>query len=185
MEYYLLKADGDHAGPYTLDQLKSMWASGQVTAATPFWCQGMAAWGSMRDIQHRLNSSRSGPPPELPTPPFQSGRMMVQPSYRAGISRNGIKVPVLISAIGNIVFGLAYACTCYGLILTVPMIILCIFEFSLYGEPDDMPPVALVSKARTLGVFEIILGLFNLISLVCGIIVLINASKLARSMQLA
>ena len=94
------------------------------------------------------------------------------------VSPAGITAPVLISAIGNIVVGLAWAATCFGIVLTIPMVILCVFEFSLYAQAGRLPPPTLARKAKTLGIFEVIVGLFNLISLVCGIIVLINAGKI-------
>lgn len=50
---------------------------------------------------------------------------------RSSAWRSGIKVPVLISAISNIVVGLIWLSTCFGFVFTIPMVILCIFEFVL------------------------------------------------------
>lgn len=65
------------------------------------------------------------------------------------------------------------------------MFILCVFEFWLYGESDRLPPHKLASRAGTLGIFEIICGLFNLVSFVCGIIVLINIGKYKRRSRMS
>lgn len=101
----------------------------------------------------------------------------------ASNSRSGIRIPMLISAIGNIIVGLVWLTTCFGIILTVPMVLLCIFEFLLYARADDLPENELASKAQVMGILEIVVGLFNLISLVCGILVLIHANKLRSRMQ--
>lgn len=93
--------------------------------------------------------------------------------------RSSIKTPVLISAISNIVVGLLWLASCFGAILVIPMVVLCVFEFKLYADADTIPDAELGVRAKNLGVFEIIVGLFNTVSLVCGIIVLINAGKLA------
>jgi len=94
--------------------------------------------------------------------------------------REGIKVPVLISAISNIVVGLIWAATCIGLVFTIPMVILCIFEFILWSQADNLSPKELGGRAKILGIFEIIVGLVNTPTLICGIIVLINSGKLAN-----
>ncbi len=94
-------------------------------------------------------------------------------------SREGIKVPVLISAISNIVVGLIWAATVLGIIFTIPMVILCIFELTLWSQADSLSLGQLRRRAKTLGIFEIIVGFVNIIALICGIIVLINSGKLA------
>ena len=101
-------------------------------------------------------------------------------SYPRRPSRDGVKIPLLISAIANIVVGLLWASSCFGIVLTVPMAILCIFEFKLWSQADSLPLREFGRRAKTLGIFEIIAGLANTPTLICGIIVLINAGKLAE-----
>jgi len=57
------------------------------------------------------------------------------------------------------------------------MIVLCIFEFSLWAKADKMPKQKLAEDVGRLSIFEIIVGLANTPTLVCGIIQLINAGK--------
>lgn len=99
---------------------------------------------------------------------------------QTSISTGGVTTPVLISAIGNILVALFYFGTCFLFFIGIPLVILCIFEFIFYGSRFDRAPEELASKARTLGIIEIVAGFFNLISLVCGIIVLVNAGSLER-----
>jgi len=94
--------------------------------------------------------------------------------------RNQLKTLLLISAISNIVVGVIWLATLIGVIFTIPMIILCVFEFKLWSDAEDMPLHELVRRASSLYIFEIIVGLANLPTLVCGIILGIRTSKLKR-----
>jgi hypothetical protein len=60
------------------------------------------------------------------------------------------------------------------------MIILCVFELSLYSKAAQLHPEELARRAKTLGIFEILVGLVNLPTLICGIILLIQAGKVSR-----
>jgi len=102
-------------------------------------------------------------------------------SRRSTAALNNVTVPILISGIVNVLAGLFYFATCYGIVLAIPMIVLCVFEFVFVSNAPRMHPREVASKAQTLAVFEIIVGLFNIASLVCGIIVLANASNLTRN----
>jgi hypothetical protein len=93
---------------------------------------------------------------------------------------SGILVPVLISAICNILVSLVWLSLCFTFFLAIPLIILCICEFVLYSQASELPPNSLASKAQTLAIFEILLGLFSTPTFICGIIVLINANKLSK-----
>jgi hypothetical protein len=95
----------------------------------------------------------------------------------AGPSETSISVPLLISAIANIAVGLLWASTCVGLVLAIPLFVLSGFEFSLYGKIGRRPLTEIARTAHTLAIFEIICGLFNTPTLVCGIILLINAGN--------
>ena len=93
--------------------------------------------------------------------------------------RGLLTTPVLISAIGNIAVGLCwFSLMCFP--VGIPMIILCIFEFMYYGDSDRLSPEELISRAGNLAICEIVCGLFNLVSLVCGILLLINKGQYKR-----
>lgn len=93
-------------------------------------------------------------------------------------TRSSVTIPILISAIANIIFAYLWLATCVGVIFTAPMITLAIFEFIFYAKSPQMTNDEFVSRATTLGVFEILVGLFNLVSIICGIIVLIHTSRI-------
>ena len=81
---------------------------------------------------------------------------------------------------GNTVVGLFWAFFCIGILLTIPMAILCVCELSLWARADRMPLQTFGRQVRLIGVFEIVLGLANLPTLICGIINVVNGMRLAN-----
>lgn len=41
---YRIFYGGEEKGPFTFEQLRSMWSSGQLTADTQYWQEGMSDW---------------------------------------------------------------------------------------------------------------------------------------------
>jgi hypothetical protein len=125
------------------------------------------------------NAAKSSQPILLP---IAHESPAIVPYYASASSFNSpvsnIKIPLLISAISNVILAIVWTSTCGGVIFAVPMVILCVFEFILYSKADRIHPEELAANAQVIGIFEIIVGLFNWISLTCGIIVLIQVSKL-------
>lgn len=97
--------------------------------------------------------------------------------------RGMLTTPVLISAIGNVAVGIFWVNTCIGIPLGIAMFILCIFEFMFYSDSDRLSPQQLLKKVGTLAIWEIVCGLFNLVSLICGILLLINKGKYERAIN--
>jgi hypothetical protein len=87
-----------------------------------------------------------------------------------------VTTPLLVSAISNLVIGSVTVCYVVGIFFLT----LCHFEFRLYAKSDAYGPHAFAGHARTIGVFEVVVGLFNWFALVCGILVIINAGKVER-----
>jgi hypothetical protein len=70
MDYYLQTKDGQQAGPYSLNQMKAFWASGQITLTTPYWTSGMSGWYPVRAIEKLLAAQTPSvtPPVAVQTP---------------------------------------------------------------------------------------------------------------------
>src|SRR5262245_3830736 len=66
--------------------------------------------------------------------------------YPASAAAGGVKVALLISAISNIVVGLFWMSFCFGVFFTIPMVVLCIFEFTLWTRADSLPPHELANQ---------------------------------------
>ena len=102
------------------------------------------------------------------------------PTYGHGrdISLNpGIKVCVLISGVWNILVGLFWISSLCGAVIGIPQIILAVFEIIYFAQADKMRLDKALRQGNLLGILEIISGLFNVVSLVCGILVLVFASS--------
>lgn len=111
------------------------------------------------------------------------------PYAHAGLSPSysGVRIPVLISAIFNVLLAIAWLFGtlfffCCGAIVAVPLIVLAVYEFSFYNESLRLPSQEVARKAHTLGIWEIVLGVLsgNIPVLVCGIITVVNAGKLMQ-----
>lgn len=92
----------------------------------------------------------------------------------------GVRIPLLISGIFNILAALGWASTCFLAFVGIPSLVLGIFEFiqfSKLGDPANRS--RLVGSTRIIGILEICSVLIgNLGSLICGIIVLVNLNQL-------
>lgn len=83
-------------------------------------------------------------------------------------------VSILVSAISNIIMALVWIGTCFGIPLGVVCIALCVLEFVFYSKRDRLNRKSFREETFWIGLFEIIVGLFNTVALICGIITLIN-----------
>lgn len=88
-----------------------------------------------------------------------------------------IKVPLLISAICNCVAALFWLMTIFGIIFTIPLVILLIYEFKLYADLHDPKIVVPSSQVKTIAICEIVGGLVSLGAIICGIIILTNLTN--------
>ena len=65
---YMLAINGQQYGPYNMQQLQQMVISGQLTAQTLVWCQGMAAWEPACNRPDLASLFAPAAPPIPPTP---------------------------------------------------------------------------------------------------------------------
>ena len=66
---YMLAVNGQQYGPYNMQQLQQMVTSGQLTAQTLVWCQGMATWEPAANRADLASLFTPAAPPMPPTPP--------------------------------------------------------------------------------------------------------------------
>lgn len=72
---FYIHQNGETKGPYSLGQLKAMWASGAVSLETLFCREGNSDWLPLRTIQHELEllvQPPPLPPPVRPQPTIQA-----------------------------------------------------------------------------------------------------------------
>jgi hypothetical protein len=68
MDYYLVTASGQQAGPYGIDQLRAFWKQGAITRTTPYWTAGMTIWRPISDLERRLKEAQTPSPPVVLQP---------------------------------------------------------------------------------------------------------------------
>ena len=59
---YYLWLNEAQAGPFTLQQVQSMWSAGQITALTLFWQEGKADWQPLGDIISEIEPGHAATP---------------------------------------------------------------------------------------------------------------------------
>lgn len=66
---YMLAVNGQQYGPYNMQQMQQMTSTGQLTAQTLVWCQGMATWEPAGNRQDLAALFHTATPPIPPVPP--------------------------------------------------------------------------------------------------------------------
>jgi len=91
-----------------------------------------------------------------------------------------LTVPIIVSAGWNLLTAGVWAVElpCLGLLVAVPYCVLAYFEVTTFLRAPAMPPEQLHRRCGRLGIFQIVLGLFNLVPVVCGILLLAYRDRL-------
>jgi hypothetical protein len=202
-EWYYAR-DGRQSGPVSDQELRRLVNDRTLRPEDLVWREGMADWepaGSVKGLfetQESVQSSdRAGRtadekychgcgaairqkaelcPQCGARQPSMFGQE-VQLEFEEREFRGRLATLVLISAIANIVVGWFWITSICGIPLGIGMLVLCIFEFLYYANAGGMSSDRLVQNAGRLAVFEIVFGVFNWISLVCGILLMIHKGK--------
>jgi len=96
---------------------------------------------------------------------------------------SGIRVPMLISGIFHCLVALSWFSTCFLFFIGIPLLVLGIFEIIMFGKLNAPPHEqnALRSKCKTYAILDICsILLFNLPSMICGIIQITNQNQFDR-----
>ncbi len=64
MNDYHLFLNGEQKGPFTVNQLRGLWQSGQATGETLYWQEGLSEWTPLREILHVLEPASSNKNPD-------------------------------------------------------------------------------------------------------------------------
>lgn len=91
-----------------------------------------------------------------------------------------LTVPIVISAVWNLMCaaGLAFLVPCFGFLLAVPYCVLAAFEISAFQRAASMSPREFYDRCGWLGGFQILLGLTNVLPVVCGVLLLVYRDRL-------
>ena len=67
MNQYRIYCNGEDRGPYTVEQLRSMWSSGQLTTDALYWCDGMSEWEPIDKLHLDSAIQPVSSPPAIPS----------------------------------------------------------------------------------------------------------------------
>ncbi len=112
------------------------------------------------------------------------------PSPRPATVRR-IVWPVLPSAAANLIGAYLWLMTCIGVILTAPLLVLCLFELLYFYRAPSMNDEKLDRRGRVIAAFEILIGattallgfvtvahaFLGVVSIVCGIVLVMRLRR--------
>lgn len=93
---------------------------------------------------------------------------------------NGVRIPMLISGIFHCLTAISWFSTCFLFFMGIPLLVLGVFELITFGKLNTTREQqnALQGKCKTYAILDICsIVLFNLPSMVCGIIALTNQNQ--------
>ena len=109
-----------------------------------------------------------GTPPTAPTTP-QSTSMPMSGEWPP----TPIAISQLVSGIFHLITATGWLLTCFGVILSIPLTILGIYELIAYSRARTTPPQQYLESSKTKAILDICSVLAgNLGSMVCGIVIL-------------
>lgn len=91
-----------------------------------------------------------------------------------------LTIPIVVSAAWNVLTAgwWVFFIPCFGLLVAVPYLALAFIEFSTFRRAPTMSPRDLYDRCGWLGICQIILGLTNILPMVCGILLLAYRDRL-------
>lgn len=63
-DYLVIGSDGQQKGPFTLIQMQTMWAQGNLTGSQSYWKEGMDSWRPLSEISILLEGEKKTPVPQ-------------------------------------------------------------------------------------------------------------------------
>ncbi len=188
--YYAI--DGQQHGPVSEKELHRLAGTGGIQPTDLLWRDGFVDWSEASTVAG-LFAGGAGPVP----PPIdkQFAETHIEPDssnpYRApspvlqpGTARTpeALKIPLLISTVSNCVYVALWTASCIGVVLAIPLGFLAWNEYKLYQDVDRIPDYQFGARAKSLSVWQIVVGVvtLNVPSLVCGILLMMKGGEYVR-----
>lgn len=179
MNYWIIAANGQTYGPADLATLRRWVAESRVVGTTPV---GESETGPFRDaaLVPELATAFGAPPVDAPdAQPARSPGTAPPTSPQAPAALpadwppQALTVSQLVSGIFNLVAAAGWLFTCVGVILSIPLAILGIYELIAYSKARTTEPNQYLESTKTKAILDICSLLAgNLGSAVCGIVML-------------
>lgn len=199
--YYAI--DGEQSGPVSDRELHDLAGNGSVQPTDLVWQEGFVDWMPASTVSGLFPQGAATPPPiqramggasaefaetQIGPDVVDAGNPYAaggwQPAGQTAASApprtpDGLKVPLLISLISNCAIAAIWAITCFGIIFAIPLGILAWNEYQLWQRVDRADNQWFGAEAKRLSVWQIVAGVLtlNAISLVCGILLMIEGGR--------
>ncbi len=192
--YYAI--NGEQFGPVSNQELHDLAGAGSIQPTDVVWKEGYADWEPADAVAglFPMGSATTVGPPQLPTDvEFEGDPATAQTfvgdsaAFTPGAEKtpDDLKIPLIVSGVFNAVVGIAWAFTCIGLVATIPMCILAYHEIQLFQKADKISLTEFAAETKALTIYQIVVGVFNTPTLICGIILMVQAGKYETSEQVA
>ena len=190
--YYAI--DGEQFGPVSDREIHDRAGDGSLQPSDLVWKDGFADWQQASAVAGLFPGVSSVPPapqnpppkpridhfaetqvgPDTPPPRSIYGTAALPSEIR---TPDSLKIPVLVSLIWNVGVAAVCALTCVGLIVSIPLGFLAWNEWQLWQKVDKVSTQQFAADAKALAIWQIVAGLVSIVSLVCGIILMIEGGK--------
>jgi TM2 domain-containing membrane protein YozV len=151
-EYYVI-IDGDDQGPFTINQLRSMWTAGKLNQKMKYSQPGMSEWQPLSNIidllEPQIPRSPSGWTPSPPPSSNPTGTMLVKSAksrgvyiilglffglfgvhnFYAGHLKNGVAQLVVLFTLGWLLI---------GIFIVAVWVLIELFTVTVDGQGDPM-----------------------------------------------
>ena len=175
MPYWIIGKDGATYGPADLPTLRRWVSEHRIVATTPVAESEGGPWRDASLVAELASAfgADSADPRADAVPPASPPTAPVAAMPAGDWPPTGVAVPQLVSGIFNLIAGVGWLFTCFGVVLTVPLVILGIQELRSYAKAGSTPPSKYVESSRTKAVLAICTVLAgNVASAICGIVIL-------------
>ena len=186
--YWIIGSDGRTYGPADLATAQRWVAEGRIVASTQVARSPDGPWNDATLAPELAQAFGAEPaaesaPAATPAAPTAPPTQPVQPVTPAGWPPNAIGISQFVSGIFNLIAGVGWLFTCFGVVLTVPLVILGVTELLASSRARTANPLRYLESARTMAILDICTVLAgNLGSVVCGIVILTQLGEAGRQL---
>lgn len=188
--YWIIGSDGRTYGPADLATAQRWVAEGRIVASTQVARSPDGPWSDATLVPELAQAFGAEPaaetapePAASPAAPTAPPTQPVQPAVPVGWPPAGVAIPQLVSGIFNLIVGAGWLFTCFGVVLTVPLVILGVKELLAYSRARTAKPLDYLESTRTMAILDICTVLTgNLGSAVCGIVILTQLGEAERQL---
>lgn len=156
---YFVGRSGQQTGPFSVEQLTAMAASGELQPTDLVWKEGMAGWEPASTLPGVFPGSPAAAtaPAENPVPLAQA--TVLPPVGAAGPKPNGMALTGMILGIVSLVF----VCCCYGVPFNIAGIVFSVIGMNqIKADPSNHAGMGMAKAGLICSIASIVIGVILL-----------------------